>query len=131
MIWFLQLIVAVLLFCPFTVLLLVYVIGKKMKLSSVQAFGYGADLTTAILFLSVSLAIKSVWQLSVFLWIIIAAAMIAILFTYRDWRTKKEIEVLPLLRRIWRFYFIVLVFLYIIIVMVGITFSVLDYMNIT
>ena len=130
MIWFVQIVVTVILCCPFIALLLFYLAGKQMKLPTGQAFGYAADITTVLLFISVSLVIKSICQISVFLWIVIIATVIAIVFTYRDWRTKKEIEVLPLLRRIWRFYFIVLVFLYFAVLLVGITFSILEHVNI-
>lgn len=130
MIWFIQMIAAIILFCPFIVLLVLYLIGKKMKLATAQAFGYAADVTTVLLFISVSLAIRSIWQVQVFLWMIILAMIVAIFFTYIDWRTKKEIKVPPLLRRIWRFYFIALVILYVAVLVIGITFSVIDYVKV-
>ncbi|MER1984657.1 MAG: DUF3397 domain-containing protein [Solibacillus sp.] len=130
MIWLFQMIAATILFCPFIALLLLYMIGKKMKLATTQAFGYAADVATPILFLSVSLAIKGIWQVKVLLWMIILAMVVAMIFTYSNWRTEKEIEVAPLLRRIWRFYFIALVILYFAVIVIGITISVLDYVKV-
>lgn len=130
MIWLIQMIAAILLFCPFIVLLLLFVIGKKMKQSTAKSFGYAADVTTILLFISVSLAIKSVWQIPVFSWMIILAVIVAMIFTYVEWRRVKEIKVPPLLRRIWRFYFIALVILYFAVLVIGIIFSVLDYVKV-
>lgn len=130
MIFILQVFVSVILFCPLLGLLLLFLLGRKMKLSSGRAFGYAADITTVILFFTVPLAIYSVWQVNVFIWLAIIAAIVAMIITYIDWRTKKEIEVPPLLRRIWRFYFISLVILYIVILSVGLVYSIIDYVEV-
>lgn len=101
-----------------------------MKQSTAKSFGYAADVTTVLLFISVSLAIKSVWEVPVFSWMIILAVIVAMIFTYIEWRKVKEIKVPPLLRRIWRFYFIALVILYFTVLVIGIIFSVLDYVKV-
>lgn len=130
MISFFQLIAAIVLLCPFIILLVIYMIGLKIKLPVARAFGYAADVTTVLLFASIALAVESVWQVHIFVWMIILAIIVAMIFTYIDWRTKKEIKVPPLLRRIWRFYFIALVIVYFAVLVVGITFSVFDYVKV-
>lgn len=128
--WILQVMMALVLFCPFIALFVLFFIGRKLKLTTARSFGYAADTTTIILFFSVGLAIQSVWHVKAFVWLAISAVVMAIIFTYIDWRTKKEIIVAPLLRRIWRFYFIALVILYGVILLAGLTFWVMDYMTV-
>jgi len=55
--------------------------------------------------------------------------MMAMIFTYIDWRTKKEIEVKSLLKKIWRFQFLVLSTAYIVICIVGVIQSVIEYLQ--
>ena len=93
------------------------------------AFGFGADVTTFILFFSVPLAIHSIWGTSLFLPVIIIALLIALGFTYVDWRTKKEIEVPVLLKKIWRVYFILLSVMYLVTWLIGLSLNVMEHLG--
>lgn len=95
-----------------------------------HAFGAASDITTFFLFFSVPLAIGVVWRVNVGMILVIAAIIMAMIFTYVDWRTKKEIEVSALLRKIWRFLFLLLSAAYIIICVVGIIQSLIDYLQV-
>lgn len=95
-----------------------------------HAFGAASDITTFFLFFSVPLAIGVVWRVNVGMILVIAAIIMAMVFTYVDWRTKKEIEVSALLRKIWRFLFLLLSAAYIIICVVGIIQSLIDYLQV-
>ena len=86
-------------------------------------------MTTFILFFSVPLAIHSVWGEFLFLPIIIVALLIALAFTYVDWRTKKEIDVPVLLKKIWRVYFIVLSIMYLGTWLIGLSLNVMEYLK--
>ncbi len=112
---------------PILLLLFIYFICRKKKKSEVKSFGLAADVTTFVLFLSVPLFISSLWNINLSVWIISAAIIIAIIFTYIDWKSKKEIEILPLVKKVWRFYFIVLMVAYILIWFVGMLHKIITY----
>ena len=117
-------------FCPVLIFLIVFFIGRKIKIKGIRAFGLASDITTFFLFFSVPLAIRAVWQVNVGLILVIAAIVMAIIFTYIDWRTKKEIEVSALLRKIWRFLFLLLSAAYSVVCVVGIIQSLMDYLQV-
>jgi hypothetical protein len=81
------------------------------------------------LFFSVPLAIGVLWSVNVSALLVTLAIMMAMIFTYIDWRTKKEIEVKSLLKKIWRFQFLVLSTAYIVICIVGVIQSVIEYLQ--
>ncbi|MER2000474.1 MAG: DUF3397 family protein [Lysinibacillus sp.] len=108
------------LFCPFLVLIIGYYLLKKLKMKQQYAVGFSADVTTLLLFIAIPYIVQAVWQYSIYILIIIVAIIIAIIFTFIDWRTKKEIEVLKLMRKIWRIYFAVLMGVYIVVIIAAI-----------
>ena len=64
-----------------------------------------------------------------FIPVILVAVVLATIFTYVDWRTKKEIEVMPLLKKLWRVYFILLGTLYFVVWVAGLTYSIIAYVD--
>ena len=118
----------IVLFCPLIALLLTFIICRKLRIRKKYAFGFGVDVTTFILFFSVPLAINSVWGTSYYLPIIIIALLIALGFTYVDWRTKKEIDVPVLLKKIWRVYFILLSIMYLGTWLIGLSLNVMEHL---
>ena len=112
---------------PIILFLITYALCYKRKKSAVKCFGYSADATTFILLFSVPLSIRSLWGMNYYSIVFFIEIAIAIIITYIDWRTKKEIEILPLLKKIWRLYFILLTIAYIVIWIVGLIQSVIEY----
>ena len=104
-----------------------YFISRKRGKGKVESVGLASDLTTAILFFSVPLSIFSIWGKSYHIIVFIIAILIAIIFTFLDWKTKKEIHLLPLFKKIWRTYFILLVMAYLIVWMIGLIRSIWIY----
>ena len=127
---FIEIIGGVILLCPLIVWLLTFIICRKLRIKKTYAFGFGADVTTFVLFFSVPLAIHSIWGTSLFLPIVIVALLIALAFTYVDWRTKKEIDVPVLLKKIWRVYFIVLSIMYLGTWLIGLSLNVMEYLKV-
>ena len=125
---FIEIIGGIILFCPLIALLSIFIICRKLCIQKKYAFGFGADVTTFILFLSVPLAIHSIWEVSLFVPIIIIALLIALGFTYVDWRTKKEIDVPILLKKIWRVYFILLSVMYLGTWLIGLSLNVMEHL---
>jgi hypothetical protein len=123
-----QFFIAAIVLCPIIAFFVTYVICRKFQLDKYKAIAFAADVTTGILFFSISIAIKGLWEFSVFIPIVVTALVIAILFTYIDWRTKKEIEIKPLLKKIWRVYFIILSVSYFLVWIIGLTHSIIIFM---
>jgi len=126
---FLHIIISIIIFCPILLFVIVYLISRRVKIRGTHAFGVASDLTTLCLFFSVPLAIGVLWSVNVSTLLVTLAIMMAMIFTYIDWRTKKEIEVKSLLKKIWRFQFLVLSTAYIVICIVGVIQSVIEYLQ--
>jgi len=126
---FLHIVISVIIFCPILLFVIVYLISRKVKIRGTHAFGVASDVTTVCLFFSVPLAIGVLWNVDVSALLVTFAIMMAMIFTYIDWRTKKEIEVKSLLRKIWRFQFLVLSTAYIVLCIVGVIQSVIEYLQ--
>ncbi|MGA3600376.1 DUF3397 domain-containing protein [Lysinibacillus agricola] len=126
---FLHIVISVVIFCPILLFMIVYLISRKVKFRGTHAFGAASDVTTLCLFFSVPLAIDVLWNINVSALLVTLAIMMAMVFTYIDWRTKKEIEVKSLLRKIWRFQFLVLSTAYIVVCIIGVIQSVIEYLQ--
>lgn len=125
----LHIVISVIIFCPILLFVIVYAVSRKVNIRGTHAFGAASDVTTFWLFFSVPLAIGALWGVNVGALLVMLAIVLAIVFTYVDWRTKKEIEVRPLLRKIWRFLFLVLSTAYLLICLVGMIQSVVGYLQ--
>ncbi|TKI71408.1 DUF3397 domain-containing protein [Lysinibacillus mangiferihumi] len=125
----LHIVISVIIFCPVLLFVIVYAVSRKVNIRGTHAFGAASDVTTFCLFFSVPLAIGALWKVNVGALLVMLAIVLAMVFTYVDWRTKKEIEVRPLLRKIWRFLFLVLSTAYLLICLVGMIQSVVGYLQ--
>ena len=114
----LPIIMQVVMYSPIVVLCLFYFILKKMKLKQRYAVGFSADITTLLLILAVPYIVQTMWNVNIYIIIIIVAIVLGLILTFIEWRTKKEIEIPTLMRKIWRVYFVMLMITYII---VGVT----------
>jgi len=122
-----QYLLSIIIFFPIILFFITYFISLKRKKSKVKSFGIASDLTTLVLFFSVPLSVSSLWEKNYNGVVFIIALIIAIIFTYIDWRTKKEIEVFRLLKKIWRLYFILLSIAFFVIWIVGLVQSIMEY----
>lgn len=80
-----------------------------------KVFGRAADMTTFLLFFSVPESVRFLWGYDIGFITFIVAIIIAMIFTIIEWRSTKEIEILPLFRKIWRFLFLLLTITYVVI----------------
>lgn len=125
-----HILLSVLIFFPILVFLGTYLICKRRKISKVRAVGIASDQTTFWLFFSVPLAITGVWDIHIGMMLIMFAIMIAMVFTFVEWRTKKEIEIRPLFRKVWRVYFLMLTITYAAVWIIGLVHSVVKYVTV-
>lgn len=103
-----------------------YALFRKKKM---DAFGVTADVTTFILFLSVPAVVYVFWAFNIIYYVIIGALLIGITFTIIEWKTQKEVIVIPLFRKIWRSLFLILNVLYVVAFITGAVKFILNYMS--
>ena len=125
---FVRFLFTTILLCPIIAFVLTLIVCRMLRLDKHKAIGYSADVTTGLLFLAVPIAIRNLWEVSIFIPLFVTAIVVAMIFTYIDWRTKKEIEVKPLLKKVWRVYFILLGITYFLVWVIGLTHSVIIFM---
>ncbi|WP_102692758.1 DUF3397 domain-containing protein [Rummeliibacillus pycnus] len=125
----LSVILDILVLCPFLVLGILYLVLKKFTKKSGKHFSKSADITTIILFFSIPATVKFFWSFDIGFTVFIIAILIAMVFTVIEWRTKKEIEIMPLFRKIWRFLFLVLSFTYMAILIVALIHQIIIHLN--
>lgn len=124
-----QLAIAIIIVCPVIMLLVTFFVFSKFSKKVAYSFGLAADVTTVVLFISVPLLFKSIWDLNVFLLVIIAAVLLAIVSTFFEWRKSKEIYIPQVMKRIWRLYFLILFVLYFILIFIGMVVYIARYIS--
>ncbi len=108
-------------------MMLSFLIFRKMRMKKRYALGFSADITVFVLFFSVLIALYSVWGNTYISFLLGIMLCVGLIVTFLDWRTKNEIDVPLLLKRIWRLYFLLLSALYVIVCMVGLIMNVVGY----
>jgi len=126
---FLQSVISFLLIFPIVIFLAVFFISVKMNRKKAKSFGYAADVTTLLLFFAVPIAIQSLFHIVTMGSIVGAALIMSVVFTVIEWKSQKEIELIPLLRKIWRFLFLVLSICYFIVWCIGLVIKVMEFIN--
>jgi len=123
-------VLGILILLPVAIFILSFLFFRKLLKKQVNSsFRLAADITTFVLFFSVTISITTLWGATFSIVTISISLLIAMIMTYIDWRTQKEIEVVPLLRRIWRMQFLYLLIVYNIVWIVGIVQSVIFFVT--
>ncbi|WP_249662327.1 DUF3397 family protein, partial [Lysinibacillus fusiformis] len=74
---FLHIVISIIIFCPIVLFVIVYHVGRKVKLRGTHAFGAASDVTLLCLFFSVPLAIRVLWRVNVGALLVMLAIMMA------------------------------------------------------
>ena len=122
-------VIVIFLIIPFLFTVILNFVLRKMGLSKNKAFSLAADCTTPLFLISLPVIFKSIWGFSINAIFYAILIFIAIIFTYLEWRSKKEIHIVPLFKKIWRFYFLLFVLLYGIFMIVGFIYWIIQYMS--
>ncbi|MGV3466819.1 MAG: DUF3397 domain-containing protein [Heyndrickxia sp.] len=123
---FLSWIAGVLILIPFVAYLLVFFAVKLITDNHKKAVSYAIDITTIFLILSVNELTLVIWSHS-FLWVIILLLLlIAIGFVFLFRYIRNEIIYSKVFKGFWRFNFLLFFAAYIILMVYGLTRSVLD-----
>ena len=119
--------IAIFLFFPFFFTIISLFVLKKIGLSKAKALGLAADLTTPFFIIALPIIAKSIWGWSFSTILFGVLLIVAIIFTYIEWRTQKEINIPLLLKKIWRSYFLLLSIFYIVLMIVGFVYWIIHY----
>jgi hypothetical protein len=125
---FFQTIISFLLVFPIVIFIVVFFVSSKISRKP-KAFGYAADITTLVLFFAVPIAIQSLFQIETVGFLVGIALIISVILTFLEWKSQKEIELISLVRKIWRFLFLILSVTYFIVWCLGIVLKVIEFVN--
>lgn len=124
-----QMIISTFLVVPYLVFILSYfILLKWTRKQPKQAFGIAADITTFLLLFAVPIAIEALFDVKTMIYFFCLAIIISVIFTIYEWKSKKEIELIPLLRKIWRLLFLLLSTLYILVFCLGLILKIIQYL---
>ena len=118
---------AIFLLFPFFFTITSLFVLRMIGFSKSKAVGFAADLTTPFIMIALPIIVKSVWGWGISAIMLSVLLVLAIVFTYVEWRSQKEIEIPLLLKKIWRAYFLLLSILYIILMIVGFVYWIINY----
>ncbi|KAA0966609.1 DUF3397 domain-containing protein [Sporosarcina sp. ANT_H38] len=119
---------AIILF-PFLVTIVFMVVIREMGKAPASNLGLAADVTTPLLFLAVYVVSRTVFGQGIWVYIVGIAIIIAIIFALIERRKMKEFQIVRLLRRTWRFYFLVLFVAYVILLITGMVLKIVEYVG--
>ncbi|KQL54729.1 hypothetical protein AN964_15265 [Heyndrickxia shackletonii] len=123
---FLSWVAGVLIMIPFIAYLLVFFVVKLITNNHKKAVSFAIDITTFFLILSVNELVLVIWSYS-FLWVIVLLLLliaIGFVFLYRYMRN--EIIYSKVFKGFWRFNFLLFFAAYLILMIYGLTRSVLE-----
>ena len=126
MISFISSFLAILIMIPFFSYLLVFVTVKSITGNHKRAVRSAIDTTTFFLFISVQFMIADIWGAGYIWFFYIGILLLAIIFSLIHWKGNVEIQYRRLLKGLWRIQFFVFFLMYFIIMIYGLTASVLQ-----
>ena len=114
---------------PFIVTIVILIIMRKLGKAPVSVIGFAADLTTPFLFVAVYVVSYTMFGKGLGYYIGGFAIILAIIFSFIERSRVKEFRVGRLLRKIWRFYFLVLMVAYLSLLVTGTVLRIVEYVN--
>lgn len=114
---------------PVVVFLVVFLFCKFFLRKRKKSIGIAADISTFFLYFSITNLFSFVFLKEIGWYLVIFSIILATIITFLDWRSKKEIEVIPLLRKIWRLLFLLLCLTYAFLWLFGVIRYVLSYIS--
>ena len=120
---------ATLVLFPFIVTFVTLVIYKKIGSAPKSKLGIAADLTTPFLLLSVYILSRTIFGVGVGYTMLTAAILMTIAFAIYERVNVKEFRVVRLLRKIWRLLFLLLVFFYFALLILGLVLRIVEYLQ--
>ena len=114
---------------PVVVFLVVFIVCKFILHKRKKSIGLASDISTFFLYFSNVNLFSFLFLKEIGWYLVIISIILATIMTYLEWRSKKEIEIIPLLRKIWRLLFLLLCSLYAFLWVFGVIRYVLTYIS--
>ena len=114
---------------PVVIFVVVFLLCKFILHKRKKSIGIAADISTFFLYFSIANLYTFLFSKEIGWYLINFSIILATIITYIEWRYKKEIEVIPLLRKIWRLLFLILCCLYAFLWLFGVIQYVLTYIS--
>ena len=115
---------------PIFTLFIVFVISKWITKKHRFSIPLALDISTIFFILSVHFLIQSIWNTSLFVFIIIFILLIGMIFVIIHWKIKEEINYKKICKGMWRITFLLFFLLYVFLVVYGLVLSILKAMDI-
>lgn len=114
---------------PFLVTIAFLVVMRKVGKAPAVVIGKAADVTTPFLFLSVYITSKTVFDHGTGFYITSIAILIAIFLAVDERMKEKEFQISRVMQTTWRLYFLLLSLSYVILLIVGVSFKISEYVK--
>lgn len=114
---------------PFLITIIFLVVMRRKGKAPAAVIGKAADFTTPFLFLSVYITSLSIFGNGTGFYITSIAILIAILFAVVERMKVKEFQIARMLQKTWRMYFLLLSVVYIVLILLGISFKIAEYVK--
>lgn len=124
---FISVLLGALIVFPFFVTFLFLIFLRSRGKVPVKAIGLAADITTPFLFLAVYIISRTIFGDGSGYTIAVIAISSTIAIAVHERLKVKEFQIVRLLRKTWRFFFLILVVAYVLLLGVGLISKIIDY----
>lgn len=114
---------------PWIIWVILFVVLKKIKHTKQFAFHFASDITTVFLLFAIREIMLALFNIDLGLLVLIFAIILAICMLVYEWKTKDELELQKMLKKIWRILFVILTLVYLGIILVFCTMWIVDLFN--
>lgn len=104
----------IILLCPWILWGFLFVLLNNSKSTKKRAIFFASDLTTILLLFSVQRLVFQLFNFDLGVLVLIGAVVLAIIMVIYEWKTKSDLDLGKVLKRIWRTLFVLLTSVYII-----------------
>lgn len=112
---------------PAIAFLMLFTVFTRLFKDPVKGFSRAADVTTFLLLPAVSAVLSTATDFDTGFYLGVAVILFALYMTYRERRVSRDVEIGPLIRKIWRMLFIILSTVYVMAAIIGVALKILDY----
>ncbi|MER2089263.1 MAG: DUF3397 domain-containing protein [Sporosarcina sp.] len=114
---------------PFVVTILFLIIMKRIGRAPKSVMGLAADVTTPFLFIGIYVISYTIFGIGTAFYIAGFAIVIAIILAFIERGAVKDFRIVRLLRKIWRFYFLFSVAVYLLLLSFGTVLKIIEYLK--
>ncbi|MET3575865.1 DUF3397 family protein [Bhargavaea ullalensis] len=112
---------------PPILFMVLFIVFTRLQKDPAKGLSRAADVTTLFLLPAVPIVVRTFAGIKIGFPFAIAVTLLALAMTWRERRTQTELEIIPLLRKIWRVLFLLCALLYGMLMIAGTGWSVWEY----